>query len=279
MPLKFVRKVPIDNIPAMVQIMAWRRPGDKPLSEPIMVSLLTHICVIRPQWVNSNSCCPFMYYDFSYMCDTVNTGLTNMSVVDCWQSPVEREYLCFVVHFRHCLLPTSGETVSDGECHVYWLLSLLWYHKACQTRCDIIAETELLRVLWRFAKIFAKIESCQTWFVMVVKMYNAINLRTHKNMHTVSVYSCLLGLGFGRFYPHPLSNSWWNANKQNTVPKPSTYFTSHRIWQQQSHSSMIPYQTTLWSGSDPSNYNGWKNTTVKTHLCRLYGGMVGQTVR
>ena len=33
--------------------MAWRRPGDKPLSEPMMVSLPTHICVTRPQWVNS----------------------------------------------------------------------------------------------------------------------------------------------------------------------------------------------------------------------------------
>ena len=31
--------------------MAWRRPGDKPLSEPMMVSLLTHVCVARPQWV------------------------------------------------------------------------------------------------------------------------------------------------------------------------------------------------------------------------------------
>ena len=29
----------------------FRRPGDKPLSEPMMVSLLTHICVTRPQWV------------------------------------------------------------------------------------------------------------------------------------------------------------------------------------------------------------------------------------
>ena len=33
--MKFVSKVPINNIPALVQIMAWRRPGDKPLSEPI----------------------------------------------------------------------------------------------------------------------------------------------------------------------------------------------------------------------------------------------------
>ena len=47
--LKFVPNGPINNISAMVQIMAWRRPGDKPLSEPMMVSLLTHICVTRPQ--------------------------------------------------------------------------------------------------------------------------------------------------------------------------------------------------------------------------------------
>ena len=39
----------ISNIPALVQIMAWRRPGVKPLSEPMMVNLLTHICVTRPQ--------------------------------------------------------------------------------------------------------------------------------------------------------------------------------------------------------------------------------------
>ena len=50
--LKFVPKGPINNIPALVQIMAWRRPGDKPLSETVLVSLLTHICVTRPQWVN-----------------------------------------------------------------------------------------------------------------------------------------------------------------------------------------------------------------------------------
>ena len=52
--LKFVPKGPINNIPSLVQIMAWCRPGDKPLSEPMIVSLLTHICVARPQWVNSS---------------------------------------------------------------------------------------------------------------------------------------------------------------------------------------------------------------------------------
>ena len=34
--------------------MAWRRPGDKPLSEPMMVSSPTHICVSRPQWVKAD---------------------------------------------------------------------------------------------------------------------------------------------------------------------------------------------------------------------------------
>ena len=63
--LKFVPKGLINNIPALVQIMAWRRPGDKPLSEPMMVNLLTHICVTQPQWVNNGKitslkyCCNF----------------------------------------------------------------------------------------------------------------------------------------------------------------------------------------------------------------------------
>ena len=36
--LKFVPKGPITNIPALVQIMTWRWTGDKPLSEPMMVT-------------------------------------------------------------------------------------------------------------------------------------------------------------------------------------------------------------------------------------------------
>ena len=52
--LKFVPQGPISNIPGLVQIMAWRLPGDKPLSGPMMVRLPTHICVTRPQWVKHN---------------------------------------------------------------------------------------------------------------------------------------------------------------------------------------------------------------------------------
>ena len=34
--LKFIPRRPIDNTPALVQVMAWRRTGDKPLPEPML---------------------------------------------------------------------------------------------------------------------------------------------------------------------------------------------------------------------------------------------------
>ena len=58
--LEFAPKGPINNIPALVQMMAWCRPGNKPLSEPVMVRLLTHICITRPQWVNIKTIIPDM---------------------------------------------------------------------------------------------------------------------------------------------------------------------------------------------------------------------------
>ena len=68
--LEFVLKGPINNIPALVQIMAWGQPGDKPLSEPRMVSLLTHICVTLPQWVKGrlvDLLCPYFYFGAQIM--------------------------------------------------------------------------------------------------------------------------------------------------------------------------------------------------------------------
>ena len=44
----------INNIPALVQIMTWCRPGDKPLSEPMLFRLPTHICITQPQWVKNH---------------------------------------------------------------------------------------------------------------------------------------------------------------------------------------------------------------------------------
>ena len=70
--LKLVSMGPINNIPALVQIMAWHWPGAKPLSEPVMVNLLMHICVTLPQWVMAR-CGEFggiQNSDFSSFLDT-----------------------------------------------------------------------------------------------------------------------------------------------------------------------------------------------------------------
>ena len=48
--LKFVPKDQINTIATLVQMMAWRRLGAKPLFEPMMFSLQTHICVNRSEW-------------------------------------------------------------------------------------------------------------------------------------------------------------------------------------------------------------------------------------
>ena len=38
--LKYVPMSPIDNMSALVQVMAWRRTGDKPLLEPMMTQFI-----------------------------------------------------------------------------------------------------------------------------------------------------------------------------------------------------------------------------------------------
>ena len=56
-----------------VQLTILRRPGNKPLSEPMMVNLLTHIRVTRPQWVKGT-----VYYKLALIFITVwcQTGVT-----------------------------------------------------------------------------------------------------------------------------------------------------------------------------------------------------------
>ena len=49
--LKFVLQDSSNNKPTLVQIMAWCRPGDKPLSEPMLVRLSLQLCITWPQWV------------------------------------------------------------------------------------------------------------------------------------------------------------------------------------------------------------------------------------
>ena len=48
--INFVPYGPIDYKQALVQIMAWCRPGDKPLSQPMMAKITeAYICISEPQ--------------------------------------------------------------------------------------------------------------------------------------------------------------------------------------------------------------------------------------
>ena len=62
---------PFNNIPALLQIMSWWWPGDKPLSESMMVSLLTHICIIQPQWIKIKAW--IINYIHSFVWDIYNS--------------------------------------------------------------------------------------------------------------------------------------------------------------------------------------------------------------
>ena len=80
--LQFVPKGPIHTIPALIKIMAWRRWDDKPLSESIMVSLLTHVYSIFKKYAHGFCfavlCCGYALTDFP-----ISVRLTSLAL---WQS-------------------------------------------------------------------------------------------------------------------------------------------------------------------------------------------------
>ena len=93
--LKFVPMGRINNIPSLLQIMAWRRPGDKPLSEPMLVSSLTHICVTRSQWVKMVS--PWSWYIGIFYIAKLLISKSSMTKISAFGSQCLHRYpqLCF----------------------------------------------------------------------------------------------------------------------------------------------------------------------------------------
>ena len=51
-PLQFVPGTWFDNTPALVQVIAWRRTGDKPLPEPMMTWFIDAYMRHKGEWVN-----------------------------------------------------------------------------------------------------------------------------------------------------------------------------------------------------------------------------------
>ena len=57
--LTFILKGQINNIPALIQVMAWHQSGDKPLVVPMIFSLLTHSASMSWPRVASSNCKEF----------------------------------------------------------------------------------------------------------------------------------------------------------------------------------------------------------------------------
>ena len=109
--LKFVPTGPINNIPALVQIMAWRRPGAKPLCEPMMVSLPMHICITQPHWLDE-------YQDPT--CSGINKCINDsmmQSLHDMVKFPQN-------THNKH---PIASMPRQDFWGSMYYLCSPLWF--------------------------------------------------------------------------------------------------------------------------------------------------------
>ena len=62
--------------------MAWCRPGDKPLSEdsePMMISLPTHLCLTRPQWVKWDTSYYYLFKKITFYQDVILLQISSKS--------------------------------------------------------------------------------------------------------------------------------------------------------------------------------------------------------
>ena len=112
-------KVQFNNIPALVQIMAWLQPGNEPLSEPMMIRLSTHIyeslrlnelnvMVINAFW------CHWKKYNFYYF-----TTLLSMFQIQMFFL-TEKMFIiviliCYTSLYMCVLFCISGEISSTGK--------------------------------------------------------------------------------------------------------------------------------------------------------------------
>ena len=122
--LKFVPKSLINNIPALVQIMAWRRPGDKPLSEPMMVRLPMHICITRPQWVKQIQSKQSIYVWINECKSLLRAVTVNISSMDyactCYPYEFKQDYM--YLWWMHILLRSVK---NNRDCMYRWWMRIL----------------------------------------------------------------------------------------------------------------------------------------------------------
>ena len=133
--LKFVPKGPINKISALFQIMAWRRPGDKPLSEAMLVSLLMHE---YRNW-------PWYGLRWSgWYCNPENAGRHNECCSGLQYQPLQRRPYKWSIS----ILPRSQFTKSKGNLRFRRLVQLFVPIGVCVTTHDDGTASDVTIGMW-----------------------------------------------------------------------------------------------------------------------------------
>ena len=170
--LKFVPKGLINIIPALVQILAWRRSGDKPLSEPMLVGLLTHICLTRPQvWSGMR----LLFVKWNH--DNQPRGASFGKPVLCisHHSILPLENISHVIPARYCQLGEWHSVLNNPDCYLLRCsVRLAALHAYCLLAW-FISRTEVNNQLDCFMNSLWNLEM---WFSMtqqkIIKVKNII---------------------------------------------------------------------------------------------------------
>ena len=123
--LKFVPRDPFNNIPTLVQVMAWRRPGVKQLSEPMMVRLPTHICVTWPQWIKPKSREILFVHNLIFSCQIVLKFGTAVSL------PCSEKIFKTISQLKWMLWTNE----ISRDLNLWWVLDGYMLHQPQVTRC------------------------------------------------------------------------------------------------------------------------------------------------
>ena len=147
--------------------MTWHRPGDKPLSEPMMASLLMHICVTRPQWVN-RACCSLPWHHNEY------DGISNHQPNDWLLNRLFRHRSKKTSKLRVTGLcagnsPVTSEIPIQGASNME--KGSIWWHHHVQRLLGLLSWYPIILV--KALKLIWRMDSCRRncWFHIWWKIY------------------------------------------------------------------------------------------------------------
>ena len=103
--------------------MAWRRPGDKPLSEPMIVVLPTNICVTRPQWVKG------IGISFSTSLPMSKTSWIAIKKLILWRKDIILTYCDQIHNISTVIISLKINIINKRIDHIIWKKKTLTCHR------------------------------------------------------------------------------------------------------------------------------------------------------